>query len=86
MASLLAFPSITPEEFSQACEALESRSEDRLAGTDWLSVRWTGEELLIKEIRKLRGNDRASDEESGSEAEDELVEEDDEVSILRESV
>ena len=47
-----AFPAITEQEFSQACGALEQRSSDKVNDTDWLSIRWTGEELLITEKRK----------------------------------
>ncbi|KAL2402841.1 hypothetical protein ABEF93_005185 [Exophiala dermatitidis] len=54
MATLQAFPSLTRPEFSQACKALEDRCADGLDGTDWLSVRWTGEELLIKQNRKIQ--------------------------------
>lgn len=48
-----AFPSISVPEFADACTALETRSADRLGGTDWLSVKWTGSELLIKQRRDV---------------------------------
>ncbi|KIX98511.1 uncharacterized protein Z520_05812 [Fonsecaea multimorphosa CBS 102226] len=48
-----AFPAITEQEFSQACGVLEQRSSDKISDTDWLSIRWTGEELLIREKRKI---------------------------------
>ncbi|OQU94748.1 Autophagocytosi associated protein, active-site domain-containing protein [Cladophialophora immunda] len=50
--SVQAFPAITEQEFSQACGALEQRSSDKISDTDWLRVRWTGEELLIRAKRK----------------------------------
>lgn len=67
MSTLRAFPSITEPEFAEACKALESRSLDRLDGTDWLSVRWSGEELIIKQRRNggiygQEGCDRDSDQ------------------------
>jgi len=53
-ASMLeAFPSIKEGEFAEACRALESRCHDALDGTDWLSVNWTGEELVIKQSREI---------------------------------
>jgi hypothetical protein len=53
MASLDTFPSISDAEFRAACKALEDRCFDRLGGTDWLSVRWSGEELVIKQRRQI---------------------------------
>ncbi|KIW72144.1 hypothetical protein PV04_00363 [Phialophora macrospora] len=53
MCSVRAFPAITEDEFSAACKALERRSADHLSDTDWLGVRWTGEELLIRQRRKI---------------------------------
>ena len=47
------YPSITELQFRDACEAFEKRSHDRLDGTSWQSVRWTGVELLIREQRTL---------------------------------
>jgi hypothetical protein len=46
------FPAITVQEFAAACESLEARCADGLHATDWLSIRWTGEELLIKQKRE----------------------------------
>lgn len=46
---LSVYPSITVAEFSLACEALEQRCHDRLGGTRWLSVKWTGDELRIRQ-------------------------------------
>ncbi|RMZ80735.1 hypothetical protein DV738_g2607, partial [Chaetothyriales sp. CBS 135597] len=56
---LTAYPSITRDEFQQACQAFESRCQDgrRLDGTDWLSVTWTGEEVRIKQRRKEQWSD-----------------------------
>lgn len=51
MITMQAFPSISRQEFNAACVALELMSGDRLNGTSWLGVRWTGEELLITERR-----------------------------------
>ncbi|EXJ65246.1 hypothetical protein A1O7_01587 [Cladophialophora yegresii CBS 114405] len=53
MPSLQAFPAITKDEFSEACKALERRSADRISDTDWLSVKWSGEELLIRQRRNI---------------------------------
>ncbi len=50
---LAAYPSITASEFSAACEALEVTSSDRLDGTGWVSLKWTGEELRIKQRRHI---------------------------------
>lgn len=57
MAALQAFPALTQDEFSTACKALEQRSEDKLNDTKWLSVKWTGEELLIRQTRKAFCNE-----------------------------
>ncbi|KAK7885749.1 hypothetical protein LTR67_010101 [Exophiala xenobiotica] len=57
MASLEIFPSISDAEFQAACKALENRCFDRLGGTDWLSVRCTGEgELVIKQRRQIKNS------------------------------
>ncbi|KEF52017.1 uncharacterized protein A1O9_12007, partial [Exophiala aquamarina CBS 119918] len=53
MHHLQAFPSISEAEFADACAAIEGRCADRLADTDWLSVKWSGSELLIKQQRAL---------------------------------
>ncbi|EXJ78529.1 hypothetical protein A1O1_08930 [Capronia coronata CBS 617.96] len=58
MATLDAFPSITESEFVKACRALEMRSLDRLDGTDWTSIRWSGDELVIKQRRRVNDGDR----------------------------
>lgn len=66
-----AFPSISVPEFADACTAIETRSADRLGGTNWLSVKWTGSELLIKQQRELdpvrhapnRGDDNITEQE-----------------------
>ena len=47
------YPSITEGQFRDACEVFEKRSHDRLDGTSWHIVRWTGVELLIREQRTL---------------------------------
>lgn len=67
------FPSITEDEFQEACKALEDRSADRLDDTDWLSVRWSGKELIIKQRREIRRSDDVlpdGDDEVDSRAED----------------
>jgi hypothetical protein len=48
---LRAYPSLTTAEFTQACLALAALCHDRLDGTSWKSVRWTGQELQIKQAR-----------------------------------
>ena len=53
--SLTAYASITASEFSAACEALEVTSSDRLDGTAWVSLKWTGAELRIKQRRYIEG-------------------------------
>jgi hypothetical protein len=81
MPEMQAFPSISASEFADACAALETRSADRLGGTDWLSVKWTGTELLIKQQRDVdpvrhvpsRGDDNNITEQ---ELEEELIEAD----------
>lgn len=45
------YPSIDTDEFVSACISLEKRCHDNLDGTSWLSVRWTGQELQIRETR-----------------------------------
>ncbi|OAP61812.1 hypothetical protein AYL99_04015 [Fonsecaea erecta] len=85
--SLRAFPAITEQEFAHACAALEQRSADKVSDTDWLGVRWTGEELLISEKRKRTGNegsrDAPNDHNDGQS--DEIMETDIEDCIVRDS-
>lgn len=58
-----AYPSITECEFRNASEAFEKRCHDQLDSTSWLSVKWTGAELLIKEQRTLAvGGGRSQDD------------------------
>ena len=47
------YPSIDPEEFAIACAAFEERCHDSLDGTSWLSVKWTGQDLQIRQTRPL---------------------------------
>ena len=62
-----AYPSITADEFSEACAALEKRCEDRLndraradkekeerGGMRWAGVKWTGHELKIRTVKLVR--------------------------------
>jgi len=71
MASLQAFPSLTEHEFVDACMALEARSADKLDDTDWLSVHWTGKELLIKQRRRSHSSTGAdSDNDKEEECQD----------------
>jgi hypothetical protein len=71
MASLQAFPSLTEHEFVDACMALEARSADKLDDTDWLSVHWTGKELLIKQKRRSHSSTGAdSDNDKEEECQD----------------
>jgi hypothetical protein len=55
MSRVQSFPAVSRQEFAEACQALERRSADTISGTDWLSVRWTGEELLIRKKHKIEG-------------------------------
>jgi len=71
--TLQAFPSITKDEFQEAYKALEDRSFDKLNGTDWLSAKWTGKELIIKQrrpIHSLEHDTPGEDEEVEGLAED----------------
>ncbi|EXJ81349.1 hypothetical protein A1O3_07639, partial [Capronia epimyces CBS 606.96] len=68
MAALQAFPSISEAEFAEACQALESRALDRLDGTDWLSVRWSGEDLFIKQRRRAMDSGQDGRNENPDEA------------------
>ncbi|KAI1621681.1 hypothetical protein EDD37DRAFT_653037 [Exophiala viscosa] len=61
--TLQAFPSITEDEFREGCKALEDRSFDKLDGTDWLSVKWTGKELIIKQRRAIHSPEYEAPEE-----------------------
>lgn len=65
MSLLQAFPAITSEEFSEACEALEQRGADRTSGTDWLGINWTGDELLVKQRRYLKDTQAEVENEAG---------------------
>ncbi|KAK5448109.1 hypothetical protein LTS15_009133 [Exophiala xenobiotica] len=79
MASLETFPSISDAEFHAACKALEERCFDRLGGTDWLSVRWTGGgELVIKERRQISNSNSKRGEENNNKENKRLDEEDEE--------
>jgi len=60
-----AYPSISETEFAQACLDLETRCHDRLEGTEWSSVRWDGEQLLIKQNRHA-GSARNVNQENSS--------------------
>ncbi len=84
MASLQTFPAITRVEFAEACEALEQRSTDRPSETDWLSIRWTGEELLIKQRTTAlhdKGDQRSSSGQGKSPDEGNMEKEDVEAAI-----
>lgn len=75
MSQLQVFPSISVSEFADACTAIEEKSADRLNGTDWVSVKWTGSELLIKQQRYMNPVRRAPDHGDDNITEEELVEE-----------
>lgn len=72
MSQIRDFPSISILEFAEACKAIENRSADRLDGTDWVSVSWTGSELLIKQRKNAKPVHRELEKES---AEQDIVEE-----------
>ncbi|KAK4937827.1 hypothetical protein LTR10_021630 [Elasticomyces elasticus] len=63
--SLQAFPSITEDEFEAACKALEDRSFDKLDDTDWLSVRWSGKDLTIKQRKAIHSLEHKALDEDG---------------------
>ncbi|EXJ75827.1 uncharacterized protein A1O5_00334, partial [Cladophialophora psammophila CBS 110553] len=86
--SLRAFPAITQQEFSEACRAWEQRSSDRISETDWLSVRWTGEELLITQRRKITCKDgkRRTPSDHGDAQKDELIDMGIEDSIIKDTL
>lgn len=69
------FPSISRLEFADACKALEDRSSDRLEGTDWVSVKWTGSELLIKQRKNINSDQQVPGGEDNSIPAQEIVEE-----------
>lgn len=52
---LSAFPCIAADEFAQSCQSLESRCQDFLEGTEWLSVEWDQNALYIKKKCKIEG-------------------------------
>lgn len=87
MAVLQAFPSVTDQEFCEACRALELRGLDRISGTDWLSVKWTGKELLIKQQRpsESRHHQNPSEAEESDQSE-ELIEDAVEDSTVQDTV
>lgn len=62
------YPSLTATEFKEACTNFEERCHDKLSGTDWLSVKWTGQELLIAQTRLPS---RHTDETNTQDAEEE---------------
>ena len=74
------YPSLTTHEFEIACDALEQRCHNRLEGTNWQSVRWTGQDLQITQ-RKPSANDDmeqdrgALDSARGSDELEEILEE-----------
>ena len=75
MLVLQAFPSLTEDEFSLACKAFEDRSFDNLNGTDWLSVQWTGQELLIKQKREIESQHSGDlEEDPGSDQNEQFLE------------
>jgi hypothetical protein len=89
MCSLQAFPAITKDEFCAACKALERRSaEDRISDTDWLGVRWTGEELLIRQRRNisLHGGDHGIAGDQGKNAIEEEAEREDIEDMIEDEV
>ena len=90
---LAAYPSITQDDFSEACQSLETRCSDRIDGTEWLSVKWTGGELRIKQRRyvkkKQEENDGGKELESDAgvnvqwdEVDREIVEDSDEENVV----
>jgi hypothetical protein len=54
---LQVYPSLTEEEFVEGCRAVEKRCHDRLSGSDWLSVKWTGSDLQIIQSRAQQNRD-----------------------------
>jgi hypothetical protein len=74
MAVVQAFPYMTELEFIEACRALEDRCSDRLDGTDWLSVRASGPELIIKQRREVHNESQHSADAMENEESDEVLE------------
>ena len=73
------YPSIRQDEFEKACTDLERRCHDGLSDTDWLSVKWTGEELRIaqRRVTEDKADERVVEEEgNGNRSESEEVETD----------
>ena len=57
------YPSLTAAEFAEGCSGFEARCHDRLSGTDWLSVKWTGRELRIGAQTRVASRHADADEE-----------------------
>lgn len=68
---LESYPSIAKDEFKQACIDFEERCHDKLSETNWLSVRWTGQELLIAQTRLASRQSDATNT-NGAEKENEI--------------
>lgn len=48
---VIAYPSLTDVEFHQAGQELTRLCETDLTGSNWQSVRWTGDGLQIQQTR-----------------------------------
>ena len=70
---LESYPSLTALEFREACSNFEARCHDKLSGTDWLSVKWKGQELLIAQT-KLAGRHTGEADTQDGEEENEIKE------------
>ena len=81
---LKAWPSLTSDEFTDACLQLETSASGRLDGTNWLSLKWevaTGALCIKKQYLFEAKGDRFAKEET--DVESELTDLEDDVGGLR---
>lgn len=62
MGAVEKFPSISPAEFEAGCKDIERASINALNGTGLLSIRWTEEELVIKQQRTVTPQHKDEDQ------------------------
>ncbi|KAK5951699.1 hypothetical protein OHC33_007378 [Knufia fluminis] len=73
---VVAYPSLTRDEFFQAGEELTRLCEEKLTGSSWLNMKWTGHELQIQQRRNE--TPATSNREDTDSDPDELVQDDSE--------
>ena len=79
---LKAWPSLTSDEFTDACLQLETSASGRLDGTNWLSLKWevaTGTLYIKKQCQIEAKGGRFAKEET--DVESELTDLDDDVGV-----